>query len=125
MRLISARRGTPLQWHQVGVAGDRSDVMLPRAVHVCASVMGRRDRSRRRGITLIECVIALTILPLAVSAIAYAIVSGQMEEILSQPYADPQGTVALGPDSGETSRLLYDNMDDYHGLSETADNVKD
>ncbi len=97
----------------------------------------------RRGISLAECIIALTILPLAVSAIAYAVVAGQqesaealrqeraatlaealMEEILSKPYADPQGATTLGPDAGETSRTLYDNMDDYHGHTEPAGAVR-
>jgi hypothetical protein len=37
-----------------------------------------------------------------------------MEEILSKPFEDPQGSGGLGPESGETSRSLYDNIDDYH-----------
>jgi MSHA pilin protein MshD len=108
-----------------------------------ARFIGLRKPKRRRGISLAECLIALTILPLAVTAIAYAIVSGQqesvealrqeraavlaealMEEILADAYADPQGAVTLGPDAGETARNLYDNMDDYHGFSETAGAVK-
>ena len=32
-----------------------------------------------------------------------------MEEILSKPFEDPQGSGGLGPESGETSRSLYDN----------------
>ena len=116
--------------------------MSLRALKINTVIMGRR-RDRRRAITLIECVIALTILPLAVSAIAYSVVSGQMdaaealrqergaalaealmEEILALPYNDPQGSTALGPDSGETSRSLYDNMDDFNGFSESAGSLK-
>ncbi len=103
-------------------------------------VIGRKQLPFvRPGLTLVECVLALTILPLAVTGIAFAVVSGQqqaaealrqthgmmvaqalMEEILSKPYADPGGSSALGPESGETSRSLYDNADDYHGFSESG-----
>jgi len=49
-----------------------------------------------------------------------------MDEIVALPYKDPSGTAAaLGPDSGESSRSLFDNCDDYHGSSETANLIKD
>lgn len=50
---------------------------------------------------------------------------GLMEEILSLPYDDPNGYTAAGPDTGNSTRQLYDNIDDYHGFSETANNIKD
>jgi MSHA pilin protein MshD len=108
-------------------------------------IIGRKNECRgfRRGLTLIECVLALTIFPLAVTGIAYAIIAGQseaietlrqskaamlgdalMEEILSKPYLDPGGASALGPEAGETSRALYDNADDYHNYSEAAGALK-
>jgi len=46
-----------------------------------------------------------------------------MEEILSQPFRDPQGSSAPGPESGETSRELFDNVDDYHGYAEPAGEI--
>lgn len=95
----------------------------------------------RRGLTLVEAVIAMVILPVAVTAIALAVVAGQsqaveamrqaranmlaealMDEILALPYGDPDGDPqGLGPESGETSRALYDNSDDYCGKSIDAD----
>lgn len=49
-----------------------------------------------------------------------AVVLGQelMEEILSKPFNDPQGSSVPGPEAGETSRTLFDNIDDYHGFSD-------
>ncbi len=41
-----------------------------------------------------------------------------MEEIISKPFDDPDGTDDMGPDPAETSRALFDNIDDY-------DNYKD
>lgn len=98
----------------------------------------------RRGLTLTECMLALVILPLAVTAIAYAITAGQtqsaealrqeraamlaealMEEILAKPYDDPGGVNNLGPESGETTRTLFDNMDDYNGYTEAPGALKD
>ncbi len=107
-------------------------------------------RRRLRGLTLAECLLAITILPLAVSAVSLAIISGQqqamaslrqlratelaqalMAEILSKPYHDPQGGTALGPEAGETARSLYDNIDDFlppsggQGFTEAAGSLYD
>ncbi len=92
----------------------------------------------RRGLTLAECILALAVLPLAVTAIAYAVTAGQMqsaealrrsrsamlaealmEEILSKPFSDPDGTEA-----GET-RTTFDDADDYHHLSEDSGGLRD
>jgi MSHA pilin protein MshD len=44
-----------------------------------------------------------------------------MNEILSLPYSEPGvTTVSTGPESGESSRSLYDDVDDYNGLTETS-----
>lgn len=49
--------------------------------------------------------------------------SGLLSEILSQRYGEPGvTTVTLGPEAGEyagASRALMDDVDDYHGLSES------
>jgi MSHA pilin protein MshD len=106
-----------------------------------AMIIGRNNRRAHwvRGLTLVEAILALTIFPLAVTGISFAITSGQseaietlrqtraamlagglMEEILSKPYSDPGGASALGPEAGETTRTLFDNADDYHSYSEAA-----
>ena len=41
-----------------------------------------------------------------------------VEEIISKPFDDPDGGGALGPDGGESSRDLYDNIDDYHNYKD-------
>jgi len=41
-----------------------------------------------------------------------------MEEILSKPFDDPEGGGGMGPDGGESSRALFDNIDDYHGYED-------
>jgi hypothetical protein len=45
-----------------------------------------------------------------------------MAEILQLPYADPNQTVAFGPESGETgsSRTNFDDVDDYSGWIESS-----
>ena len=48
-----------------------------------------------------------------------------MEEIISKDFSDPQVAGGPGPEVGETSRALFDNIDDYHGLVEQAGAVTD
>lgn len=44
-----------------------------------------------------------------------------MNEILSFPYSEPGvTTVSTGPEVGESSRSLYDDVDDYNGMSEAS-----
>ncbi len=100
--------------------------------------------SHRAGMTVVESMIAVMILSMTTLAVTYAVVAGHahvangednirathlcqdlMEEVLSLPYNDPQGATGMGPDSGETGRSLYDNIDDYHGHSESAGNLTD
>ena len=95
--------------------------------------------SRSAGFTLVEVLVASVILALAVTGIAFAVSSSHaltyealhneratalaealLEEILSLPYADPQGGTTIGPDAGEGARSTFDNADDYHGYSESA-----
>ena len=100
----------------------------------------RRDaastRRSRRGLTLIECVFALVILSLAVTAIAYAVTAGQMQsahafrqfqaamlaealmdEVLSKTYSAPGNGTQL-------SRTSYGSAGQYNGFNETAGNLK-
>ena len=91
-----------------------------------------------------EVLLASVILSMAVAALSHAIVSGQqhaytslsrmraaalaqamLEEVSAKPYMDNEGAVTLGPENGESSRNLFDNMDDYHGLIQPAGEMVD
>ncbi len=101
-------------------------------------------KTSRRGFTAFEALLASTILALIAGAVAAAISAGQqqtemardtvnasllarslMDEIERLPYADPQGTTTWGPDWGETSRRLYDNIDDYANYTDGPNNIAD
>jgi len=94
----------------------------------------------RRGMTLMEALLASTLLAMGASAIvlpfttaaqneeadarrtlAVHLAQEMIEEILSKPFDDPQGGGAVGPEGDETSRGLYDNIDDYNGYAEGYD----
>lgn len=111
-------------------------VIGPRGVNA----IGQPKSHTRRGLMLVECLLALVILPLAVVAVAYAIVAGQqqaaetlrqekavmlaeglLEEVLSLPY-DPSTDNALGAE--ESDRWAYDSPTDYHGFAESAHELK-
>jgi MSHA pilin protein MshD len=100
----------------------------------------RRRRPTARGLTLAEGLIAASVLAIAVVGIfaplsathqqtaaaqergaGAALAEQLLEEIAAKPYADPSdGSTALGPEAGETTRGLFDNVDDYHGYSDTT-----
>lgn len=51
-----------------------------------------------------------------------------MAEITLKAYSDPSGGTTIGRDAGETSgtsRLLFDDVDDYHGWTETPCRLAD
>ncbi|MDY6913941.1 MAG: prepilin-type N-terminal cleavage/methylation domain-containing protein [Planctomycetota bacterium] len=94
-------------------------------------------QKRSRAFTLLESLLAVVVLAMAVTAIimpftaaatnqqvdarrslAVGLAQEIMEEILTKPFHDPQGSSSLGPEIGETSRTLFDNIDDYHGYTE-------
>ena len=101
---------------------------------------GSRARTARRsraGFTLAEAMIASIVLAVATIGISSSIGASYqqdqsvqqmstaialnrqlMEEISAKPFDDPNGTSALGPETGESTRSLYDNVDDYNGYSE-------
>jgi Tfp pilus assembly protein PilV len=106
--------------------------------------MTGRNETRRTGFTLAEALLAAVILLVAISAITLPFAAGaraeqadarmclavslaqeMMEEILSKPFNDPQGASAPGPESGETRRSRFDNVDDYHGYAEAAGQIAD
>jgi len=101
-------------------------------------------KARENALTLVECLLASVLLAFCVVAVSQAVVAGQMQtcaalhhrravelaeammdEILRLPYDDPEGPSTPGPEPGELNRFLFDNADDYHGLTETADSLTD
>ncbi len=88
---------------------------------------------RQGGTTLIELVISIVIISIAASAVlmavsmtvgrsadpmlrhqAVAIAEAYLEEIFLKPFDDPDGV------DGEASRVLYDDVNDYHGLTDVG-----
>lgn len=86
-------------------------------------------RRAQRGVTLIELVVSIVIVAIAASAVlgvlsrsagrsadamimaqAVSIAEAYLEEISLKAYADPDGV------DGETSRVDFDDVDDYNGL---------
>ncbi len=99
-------------------------------------------RRRPHGLTLMESLLAATVLAGATTSMLWPFVAGAqaqqeaqrqavaaclaqelMEEILSKPFHDPQGPSAPGPEEGERTRAQFDNADDYHGYAEAAGEV--
>jgi Tfp pilus assembly protein PilV len=99
-------------------------------------------RRAAMGFTLIEALIAAVILAAAVGAmvapmsatyiqtrtiqqtnIALSMAQQLLDEVVSRHYADPTdaSVVTLGPDSAESGRATFDNMDDYHGYQDSTD----
>ena len=56
---------------------------------------------------------------------AQALAEALIDEVISLPYDDPEGETVMGPDTGETSRSLYDNIDDFNGYLEEAGALAD
>ncbi|MEH6448591.1 MAG: prepilin-type N-terminal cleavage/methylation domain-containing protein [Oleispira sp.] len=102
---------------------------------------------KNQGFSLIELVITIVVLGIALSALTSSLFTGigrnadplwqskasqlsqaYLDEILSMRFAETSplgggaiGTCAIaGSEVDETSRSLYDDVDDYHGLTETA-----
>ena len=98
---------------------------------------------RRRGLTLIEGLVAASVLAVAVVGIigpiaasykhaaaaeatsTAATLAGQLlEEISARPFADPSDqSLALGPEANEAAagRPAFDNIDDYHNYADSTD----
>lgn len=104
----------------------------------------RRARCLAGGFTLAEALLAATVLAIVAASAtlpfsagvqqvneagkldeAAALGEAMMEEILARPFFDPADrTASPGPEGGLT-RATYDNVDDFHGYSESAGNLKD
>jgi MSHA pilin protein MshD len=100
-----------------------------------ASKRGRTSPASQRGVTLIELVVSIVVIATAGSALlgtlsylagegsdylqqaqAQSIADSYLAEITGKSFADPGGG------DGEP-RLLFDDVDDYNGLSEPATNA--
>jgi prepilin-type N-terminal cleavage/methylation domain-containing protein len=103
-----------------------------------------RRRISRAALTLVECMVALTVLSVALMAVSYMAVAGNqhlgyadeasrasrlakdlVEEIVSKAYLEPGGAGVFGPENGETTRPRFDDVDDYHGYTEPAGRLAD
>jgi MSHA pilin protein MshD len=110
---------------------------------------GRSNMHKKnQGFSLIELVITIVVLSIALSALTSSLFKGigrnadplwqtkasqlsqaYLDEILSMRYAEssPLGGGSIGScnvdgtEAEETGRSLYDDVDDYHDLAETAD----
>lgn len=90
----------------------------------------------RKALTLVECLLALTILSGAVLTVSYTVVASNQqslyadrasqagriatdyfEEISSKAFSDPNQTPGFGRESGETLRTQFDDIDDYNGYT--------
>ncbi len=88
---------------------------------------------RQRGLTLIEVVTSITVIALAGMAVlgvlaylsassgsalagsqARAVADLYLAEALAKPFTDPDGV------DGESSRALYDDVDDYNGIDDAS-----
>ena len=91
----------------------------------------------KKGATLIELIVFIVVLGIAIPTLLglfmqanYNTVDSEvvsnttyvaeelMEEIRSKEYDDPDQTPGFGPESGETDRSSYDDVDDYNGYSD-------
>ncbi|MDJ0740654.1 MAG: prepilin-type N-terminal cleavage/methylation domain-containing protein [Gammaproteobacteria bacterium] len=97
-----------------------------------------RKRQRQHGATLIELVVSIVIISISVTSVmmvvanatqrsadpmvrtqAISIATAYLEEILSQALTEPSGVDTGAAEAGEV-RATYDDITDYHGLSDAA-----
>jgi MSHA pilin protein MshD len=104
--------------------------------------------SQRRAFSLLEVVISVflvgTVMVVALEALVAAtagrahngnqaqatlLAQALIEEILDQPYVEPDDGALFGPESGEAvvggTRADFDDVDDYHGWSGSPPQTKD
>ena len=97
-----------------------------------------------RGFTAIEALFATVLLAILTAAVSGALMAGRqqsktardtlsasflaralMDEITRLPFSDPSGYTSMGPDQNETSRSLYNNVDDYSGYTDGPNTLAD
>src|SRR5205085_209891 len=94
--------------------------------------------NKRCGFTLVESLMGVSLLAIATVAIALPLMASYqqqreademaaagslakqlLDEIAAKPFVDPNlTTLTLGPDTGETVRQHFDNIDDYNGYTD-------
>ena len=115
--------------------------MVTDSVRSCKLKNTARAANSGLGFSLIETLIAVTILGISVTSISMLLFAGMrqnqvsdryllaanlaqnmMDEVLGKPFYDPDSpdNFTPGPDAGEDSRERLDNIDDYDGLAEAA-----
>lgn len=124
--------------------GTRNDERSARALCGSSLIAPHSSFPSRSGFTLIEGLLAAAVLGVATVAVvgpimaarqqteavagvsdAIALARQMLEEIAAKPYADPDdGNIILGPDPLENSRSLFDNVDDYHGYTDTTSSIR-
>lgn len=93
----------------------------------------------RHGLTIVECLVAMTILSVVVLVTCYTLAAGQqhlyegnrvgsavrlgrdlLEEIVARDYRDRVGGNgnSLGPEADELTRAQFDDVDDYQNYTE-------
>jgi hypothetical protein len=99
-----------------------------------------RGHRRHYGLTLAETLIASVLLLTTAVAVTQALVAGHvqaedawhraraielaqslLEEVVRLPFNDLDGISQPGPESGETTRSAFDNLDDFHNFSEAGE----
>jgi len=103
-----------------------------------------RHMCRAAGFSLVEAVIATAIvgglLVAAMTAVgatararqvttdnerALLLAKDLLDEVIAKPYFDPQGSITLGREAGETTRIDFDDVDDYEGLIDDPPSTPD
>lgn len=109
--------------------------MLCPQVHNPAALIGRAPR-RRRGLTLAECIVALVVLSIAVTAVAYAVTAGQMQAaealrqsraaMLAEALMDEIFSKSYGAPAGGTqpARTSFTTAGKYNVFDEAPGNLK-
>lgn len=100
--------------------------------------------TRARGFTLIESLMAVLIVSgVLVAALgtfgaigrarqiqieraqAFGLAEQVMAEVVQSQFQEPSGATTLGPDAGETTRALYDDVDDFNMWSASPPQARD
>lgn len=109
-----------------------------------ANIRTHSSRRLRSAFSVVEALLAASVLAIVTASTALPFAAGVqqanqaarldaaaalgqalMEEILARPFYPPGvRTPAPGPESGETSRDLYNSIDDFNGFSESATGLR-
>jgi prepilin-type N-terminal cleavage/methylation domain-containing protein len=118
--------------------------VAPLQTDAVSHLFQRKRMYRQRGLTVVECLIAMTILSIVVLVTCHTLAAGQehvyagdriavaarlgrdmLEEIASREYRDPTTPTSFGLESGETTRAQFDDVDDYDKYNENLGALAD